>query len=185
MAGTPPEQRESRSPGIFVAQRAEPLPVEPSPLRQRLVEAIATGAFSAKRFVVGLVEDWRKRDPAFRWKAGIVASWIGISAFSLHVATSGPEDPASNSLGAYVAITHTAMGWGLLLDNQSDRPWEAVEVVVNGEWVHRRERIGPEEKVVLGPFQFQKGDQTPPADLSIDSVRVGTRRGAVSPQLVR
>lgn len=178
MSHTPQDRR------IFVAQRPDPLPSAPVSLWGRFREVGGEALFASRRLVRDLLSDWKRRDPAFRWKTGIVAAWLGISLVSLHVATSGPSDPASNALGAYVAVTHTAMGWGLLLDNRSNRPWEEVEVVVNGEWIHRRDRVEPDEKVVLGPLQFSRGGEHPPAELSVESIRLHTRKGQAAPNWV-
>lgn len=168
-----------------MAQRADPLPTEPLGTGPRIREFAAEAIHSVRRSVLGFLEEARGWEPAFRWKAGIVAGWIALSLVCLQVATSGPQTAPSNSLGAYVALTRTAMGWGLLVENQSSRRWEAVEVVVNGRWTHRRETIDPDEKVVLGPFQFLQGDENPPADLPIESVSVHTRRGSATPSVVR
>lgn len=150
-------------------------------LRERLEEA----AFTLRRHARDNWDDFRRRDRYFQWKAAIVAVWTAVSLLSIRVAMARPDDPAANGLGAYAAVTHTTMSWGLLVHNRSDEPWKHVRVVLDGGWVHERAQIAPDEKVVLSPAQFSRGGQSAPEDLAIHAVRIETDDGDARPTLVR
>ena len=171
-----PQQR------VAVAERpALPRP----PLRERVSDALDEAWFTLRRTARDSWEGFRRRDRFFQWKAGIVAAWTLVSVFSIRVAMAGPDDLSSNGLGAYAAVTHTTMSWGLLVHNRSDERWSRVRVVLDGGWVHERAQIGPDEKVVLSPAQFSRAGQTAPLDLTFDRVRVETDDGDATPVLVR
>ncbi len=156
-------------------------PSGPARLRAWLEEAL----FLARRFAEDTWDDFGRRDRYFRMKAAILAVWVATSVFSFRVATAGPSDPAANGLGAYVAVTHTTMSWGLLVHNRSDEAWKDVRVVLDGGWVHQRAHVAPDEKVVLSPGQFSRGGQPAPDELSIGSVRIETDDGDAAPPVVR
>lgn len=172
-------------PTIVTAERPEPLPEPPRPLRERIRDGAGELTFRARRAFEEAVEDLRRRDRFFRYKAAIVAAWVLLSLVGIRVATFGPDDPASNRIGAYVALTRTSLGWGLLLHNRSDEPWTEVRVEIPGGWVHERERIEPDEKVVLGAGQFRREGRPAPAELTIEKVRIRTDQGSASPRVVR
>lgn len=178
----PPERA---GPRLFVAQRQEPLPEERRPLPDRLREGAGDLAFHTRRFFEESLDDLRRRDRFFRLKAGVLAAWIALSLVAFAIATGGTTDPAGNGLGAYVALTRTAMGWGLLVDNRSDEAWTSVRVILNDEWIHERMAIGPNEKVVLGPGQFHRKGEAAPLELEIESVHVAADEGSASPAVVR
>ncbi|WP_373048103.1 hypothetical protein [Vulgatibacter sp.] len=170
---------------ITTAERPTPLPAPPRSRGEVLRDAAEEGLFQLRRFAAESWQDFRRRDRFFRWKALIVAGWTVVSIASIRVAMAGPEDPAANGLGAYVAVNHTSMGWGLLVHNRSDEEWTAVRVELEGGWVHERPRIGPDEKVVLSPGQFRRGDLAATDALAIGSVEIDTDEGSATPPVVR
>lgn len=180
MASPPPSPPPASPPRVAVAARPPP----PPRLADRVREAVEEALFALRRFVRDNWDDFRRRDRYFQWKAAIVAAWTVTSLISIRVAMAGPDDPSANGLGAYAAVTHTTMSWGLLVHNRSDDTWSDVRIVLDGGWVHERARIGPDEKVVLSPAQFSRGGEKAPLDLAIRGVRVETADGDATPRLV-
>lgn len=172
-------------PRISVANRPEPLPEPPRPPAERLREFAEEALFQIRRVARESWEDLRRRDRFFQWKAAIVAAWTLCSIVSIRIATATPADPADNGLGAYVALTHTTMSWGLLVENRSDEPWTDVRVILDGGWVHERPLIAAEEKVVLSPSQFLRDGVPAPQDLEVAGLRIETNEGSVTPPVVR
>ncbi len=108
-----------------------------------------------RRLVSGARDHLRDQDRFYAWKAGIVGAWIALSVLALGIAGSGgPTAPDDNSLKAYVVATPSLMSWGLLIHNRSPRAWTSVEIVADGH-AHRRPRVEPDERLVLGPEQFE------------------------------
>jgi hypothetical protein len=137
-----------------------------------------------RRWVLDLWEDLRTRDQFFQWKACILAGWLVLSFTCLAVARSGGASPADNSLRAYASITRTSMSWGLLVHNQSSKPWTKVEVVLEGGYVHRRDRLEPDERVVISPSQFRLGEATASQDQEPAAVEIRCKQGNAKPALV-
>lgn len=130
-----------------------------------------------RRTLADLREDLRHRDRWFAWKAGIVASWIVLSLVCLGVAGSGGADrPARNGLDAYVVVRSSSLSWALLVENRSGKPWTSIALEVDGH-TFRQERLGPDERLVLGPTQFVADGEPLPADRPPRSARLSTAEG--------
>ena len=172
-------------PKISLASRPTPLPEPPRTPAERMRELAEEALYQVRRFALDTWDDFRRRDRWFRWKAAIVVAWTVCSIVSIRVATATPADPADNGLGAYAALTHTTMSWGLLVENRSDEAWTGVRVILDGGWVHERRTIAAEEKVVLSPAQFLRDGEPAPADLEVAGLRLETDDGDATPPLVR
>jgi hypothetical protein len=77
-----------------------------------------------------MVQDFRNSDRFFKYKAAVVATWFVLSSTSIGVACSGGE--STNALGARLVIAGDAREPIFMVKNDSERPWQDVEVVVNG-----------------------------------------------------
>jgi len=126
-----------------------------------------------------LVDDLRTRDRFFRWKAAIVAGWIALSVVSLGVARSGDAPaPGENRLKAYVVIRPTTMGWGLLVHNQSRKPWRGVEIRLDG-YTYRASSVAAGEQLILGPFQFERDGAPLPGEHVPRAVEIAADQGTM------
>lgn len=137
-----------------------------------------------RRVARSVAQELRAQDRYLWWKVGIVASWLGLSLLALQIATAPPIQEPTNSLGAYASVRRTALSWALLIHNRSDRPWTGVRVLLDAGHVFERERMEPDERVVLSPWQFSLDGEAPADDALPREVRIETRGGSASPILV-
>ncbi|AKU91005.1 hypothetical protein [Vulgatibacter incomptus] len=146
-----------------------------SAVRRASDEAFVRG----RRLVLDVVDDLRTRDRFFRIKAAIVAGWLALCFVSLSIAGSGRSAPDANGLRAYAVLQHTSMGWAVLVHNRSSRPWTRVELELDGAAARPIARVGPDEKLVLGPSQFQLGVAPLGATHRARQIKVSTEQGRV------
>lgn len=142
--------------GLYVAQRAVPIPTEPRGWKGKLADAAEELLVTARRSARDLAENYRSRDRFFKLQALIVGAWVLLSGSSMWIATGGPPDPAANALRAYVTLEPTTMGWAVMIENRSRRAWRSVEIHLDHGFMHSRAQVEPGERLVLGPRQFSK-----------------------------
>lgn len=146
-------------------------------------ERLLAAGKRAKEEFARIVASVRAWDRYFRLRLVVVSTWAALALLAIGIARSGGE--TSNPLKAYVALRQSSLGWALLVHNQSNRPWREVTIELDGGHVHGRETIGPDEKLVLSPWQFQMpgGGEGPGVPPKAVSLRVG--RTEVRPPLHR
>lgn len=149
----------------------------------RMGEELGARSIAAWRWAEGALEELRGRGRIFRLRLAVLSGWALLSTLSLLVAFSTPRSPGVNALRAYVAVKETSMSWALLVHNRSEAPWHGVEILLDGGHSFRRERIDPDEKLVLSPGQFSldgalRLEERPPR-----SVKILAAEGAVTPVL--
>src|SRR4051812_5359769 len=82
----PPAPRPASSPGpkkVITAARAQPIEEDKGPLKDRLKSGASDAALNALSIAKEAVADFKSADRYFKFKAGIVAAWVVLSAFSL------------------------------------------------------------------------------------------------------
>lgn len=126
----------------------------------------------------------RTWDRFLRMRLVVLGGWAALSLLAIGIARSGGEAEADNTLNAYVALRTSPLGWALLVHNRSDEPWREVAIELEGGQVYARDVIGPDEKLVLSPWQFaDDGAEAPDAPPRGVSLRVGRER--IRPTLSR
>ena len=145
----------------------------------RTLGARARGAFQL------FVESMRARDRYFWQRSAVLGTWAALSLLAIGIARSGGADEADNPLQAYVALRDSAMGWAILVHNRSDEPWLDVAVEIDGGRAYRAERIEPDQKVVLSPWQFVGEDGKPASGGPPRGVVLRVGRKVIRPPLSR
>jgi hypothetical protein len=127
---SPPKKKAA----VFSAARAQPLEPEstqPKRLSKERIEATASDTvLNAFSILSEVIEDFKNADRFFKYKAGVLSSWLLLSAFSFVVAC--PQNPHSNVLEASLLLAGDASRPIYLLQNDSSTDWNQVEVLVNG-----------------------------------------------------
>lgn len=127
--------------------------------------------------VARIVASVRAWDRFVQMRLAVLAIWGALAILAIGIARSGSAEDASNPLHAYVALRKSPLGWALLVHNRSEEAWTEVAIELDGGQVHMRDAIGPDEKLVLSPWQFVDAEgeaarADPPRGVSL---RVGER----------
>jgi len=151
----------------------------------RLLASLRAAAARSKEELGRLADSIRSWDRYFRMRIAVLGSWALLSVLAIGIARSGGADEADNALQAYLAVRESALGWALLVHNRSERPWTDVALELEGGHVHRLDRVDPDQKLVLSPWQFVRGDgeaapAVPPREVAL---RVG--KTVIRPALSR
>jgi len=129
-----------------------------------------------------LLRSVRAWDRYLRMRIAVLSVWGLLALAAIGIARTGAGAEADNPLQAYVSVRRSAMGWALLVHNQSERPWRDVAIELDGGRTYRREVVEPDEKLVLSPWEFAADggevSREPPRAVSL---RVG--RKVVRPPL--
>ena len=156
---------------IESAARIKPLEAVRS--RPPLAEMVKEGATDAALNAAGALRDaWADLRSSDRWskyKVGIVAGWMLLSAAGLYVAY--PRDPGpKNTIGARLVKSKVVDTPVFMIVNDSGRPWEDVVIEVN--YAHRAAvpRVAAEQ-----PDNSVSLDV--PKDLEVVQLHVRTSRG--------
>lgn len=159
------------------AARAAPQAEEKLPLQKRLVTEGSNLALNVAAMGREAVEDFRHRDRFFKYKALIVAVWVGLSATSLGVACPG-TGLKTTDLGAKVLLSPIAGRPSVTIRNMSGKPWLDVLFVVNRDWRASVARVEPQQDTTLTPKQLLgPGGKTAPADMAFVEMEMRTSDG--------
>jgi hypothetical protein len=159
------------------AARAQPLAQKQSSLtKDRLKSGAENTALNALSILRETWEDFRNSDRFFKYKAAIIALWIGLSVTSFAVACPGTGN--SNRIGAKLVTTEVSGRPVVSIQNAGDDKWEDVLVLVNTSYRAAVASIDPDQTVTLTPKQWVGPDgQTAPSDLKVSDVEVRTSEG--------
>lgn len=149
---------------------------------ERLLASARTLAGRAREEIVRILASMRAWDRYLRMRVAVLATFGLLSVAAIGVARSGGAAEADNRLNAYVSVRTSALGWALLVHNQSGKPWRDVVIELDGDRILQREILVPDEKLVLSPWEFEGGaeNRSPPTSVSL---RVG--RVVIHPPLAR
>lgn len=130
-----------------------------------------------------LVARYRAQSRYFKWRSWIVAAYALIAITSVVMAL-----PPSNSIDAYVVPTRDFRNRIIVsVENQSEKPWTRVRLVLDDVWVFERDELPPGEKVTPNITQFVKikspDKENAPESLQPKVLRVETAQGKYQMQL--
>lgn len=151
----------------------------------RLLASLRRLATRAREVIQPFVESMRARDRYFWQRSAVLGAWAALSLMAIGIARSGGAGEADNALQAYVALRDSALGWAILVHNRSDEPWVDVAVEVDGGKTYRAERIEPDQKIVLSPWQFVGEDGKPASGRAPSGVVLRVGRKVIRPPLSR
>ncbi len=119
---------------VVSASRLKPVPAPSGRIsKERLREGTADVVLNGLSILSEVLDDFRRSDRFFKYKAMVLAGWVLLSVTSVIVACPG-GDSSSNSFGARLVVAGTPAEPIYMVKNDSDRSWENVEVLVNGHW---------------------------------------------------
>ena len=111
-----------------------------------------------------LAEGFRRSDRFFKMRVGVLTGWAALTLLTLSIAC--PSAGPANSLGADVRVLREAIVGGaqVMVRNDSDEVWTDVTVTLDGEWTYRQPTLRPDDELVVGTTQFQRGGEALPPD---------------------
>lgn len=131
MKSTPsnPNMRAVRS-----AMRDEPVSAEPKKKLDKaaLKEGAIDTLLNSVSILSELADDFRSSDRFFKYKAGVLITWLLLSVSSVGVAC-GNQGP-TNDINAVLVVGGDAARPIYLVKNESLEVWQDVEVSVNGQY---------------------------------------------------
>jgi hypothetical protein len=151
----------------------------------RLLTSLRAAGARSKEELARLAASIRSWDRYLRMRIAVLGSFAVLSVLAIGIARSGGADEADNSLHAYLALRDSALGWALLVHNRSEEPWTDVVLELEGGHVHRMDRVDPDQKLVLSPWQFvrEDGEAAPRTPPRVVTLRVG--KTVIRPALSR
>ena len=174
-----PRVSSTSNPRVMTAARTEPLPKEPeAPLGKRLQSEASNLGLNLVSMAKDALEDFRRRDRFFKYKAFIVAGWFALSATTLGIAC--PQGGlAVGEMGARVVVGTTPGRPSLVIYNESDETWKDVRFTVNKEFGAYVAKVDPKSYVTLTPKQLLRPNGQPaPSDLVMRDLEIKTEDGS-------
>jgi hypothetical protein len=160
------------------AARAQPLPAAPAPkkaARERFKESATDVVLNSVSILGEVLEDFRTSDRFFKYKALVLTLWFALTVGAFGVAC--PSDGPSNEIDARLVVSGDQANPIFMVKNESNRDWENVEIVVNGEY---RSTLATMEKmggnVTLSPaVLFDANGKRAPSSLHITDITLIVR----------
>jgi hypothetical protein len=139
-----------------------------------------TAEDQALNAVAVVKEGWAgflRTDRFFKYRALIVASWLGLAAVGLVIAW--PEEGIHTTrIGARLVMGEDPQHPVYMLMNESDEPWTQVLVIANGQWRAAADRVEPGKELAVTPKQLVgKDGAAAPADLHLTDLELRTHKG--------
>ena len=157
---------------VVSASRLQPVPEPKGRITGgRLREGAADVVLNGVGILGDVVEDFRRSDRFFKYKAMVLGVWVLLSVTSFMVAC--PGGGSSNSFGARLVVAGSASEPIYMVKNDSDHQWDNVEVTVNGHWHATAAQIEPNREWVLSPVLLFDAEGHPAgSDLKVSDIEV-------------
>ncbi|MBF5041018.1 hypothetical protein FGE12_01335 [Aggregicoccus sp. 17bor-14] len=177
----PPPSAGTSRPAMRAVSAARATPLAPAgpppPLGKRVSAALTNAGLNALAYAREAVEDFRRRDRFFKFKAMVVAAWVLLSVSGVVVAC--PSGALSaGEMGARLVVNAERVPPIILIYNESKEPWQDVTVVVNRQYrassgsVAAGGNLTLTPKLLLGP-----GNVLAPLGLHVTDVELRTSEG--------
>ncbi len=161
---------------VVSASRLQPVPAPSGRISgAKLKEGAADVVLNGVSILGDVMEDFRRSDRFFKYKALVLGIWVLLSITSVMVACPGGPSQ-SNSFGARLVVAGTAKEPIYMVKNDSDKQWVNVEVVVNEHWHATADHIDANGEWVLSPvllFDSTGHPADPALKVSDIDVKVG------------
>jgi hypothetical protein len=144
-------------------------------------ERFAEAALNAAGAVRDHWTDFRSSDRRFKYKVGIIAAWLLLSAAGFMVAY--PRNPGpKNTIGARLVKAKVLDTPVFMIVNESGEPWENVVVEVNYAYQAAVRHVSPQHPDNNITLEARKllgeGGAPAPSDLKVVQLHVRTSDGA-------
>ncbi len=101
-------------------------------LSRASIEASAADTVLNAFSILGeVIEDFKNADRFFKYKAGVLTSWLLLTVLSFAIACPGSDAP-TNGIDARLVIAGETARPVYMIRNDSDTDWNQVEISVNG-----------------------------------------------------
>lgn len=122
-----------------------------------------------------LAEDFKRSDRFFKYKVGIIAAWLALSALGVIVAI--PRS-GGNSLDAKLTVTTVVGDRVYSLKNLGKKPWTEITVVANGTYRLAAPQVEPNEMLTFEAKRLTGANGQPaPRDLNVTDMILKTAEG--------
>ncbi len=155
------------------APQAAPPPGTQPITKERLREGTIDTVLNATTILGELMEDFRNSDRFFKYKAGVLFTWLLLSVTSLGVACP-PSDQSSNDLEARLIANRSEATPVFMVKNDGTDPWENVVITVNGKYHATMTRIegGGGNVTLTGAVLFDADGKRAPSSLVITDIEM-------------
>lgn len=121
-----------------------------------------------------VIDDFRRADRFFRYKALVIGLWV--FSFVVTLAVAYPGESASNDANARLVIAGDADRPVYMITNEGKAPWTDVRITVNGTYQATATTIPPNGYLTLsGAVLFDKGGQRAPDGMAIRDIVLDVR----------
>jgi hypothetical protein len=163
---------------------AAPSRSAPRPDRLAAAHRVARDATGmAKDLARDLAEGYRRSSRYLRMRAAVAGTWSLLALGTLWLAC--PSSGTRNALGAEIQLAESIVGTQVVVQNDSERAWTEISLVLDGGWRYERKTVRPGEKLILGVTQFRKDGAPAPGDLRPRSIRIDCEQGQVAGPLTQ
>jgi hypothetical protein len=149
------------------AARAQPIAPAGAPAPGAIKERVKEEASSAALNVLAILretwDDFRSSDRYFKYKAGIIATWIALSIATFVIARPGVPAgiEAENELSARLVVAKSGERTVYMLQNESDLPWTNIVVTANGRYAARVKELPARKDIAFTLDKFLAPDGQP------------------------
>lgn len=160
------------------ASRLQPLPDEPPKklTKERLREGAIDTILNSFSILGEVVEDFRRSDRFFKYKAGVITLWLALSVGAFGVAC--PSTGPSNDIHAVLVVSGEASAPIYMVKNDSSDVWQDVEIIVNdGAYRSTMSQLAAEggSATLSAAVLFDADGKRAPAKLNISHILVKVR----------
>jgi len=157
-------------------------PKEPSDKKAAAKEVFLDVLYDAKSLVLEMVDDFKASDRFFKYKAGVIGSWVLLSVLAMIIACPSNPGMRSNSLDARILIKQVpALDrsiTALYIENTGDDDWGDALLKLNNVFTHSIPDLKAGAKAVVTIEKFSgPGGKTPPSDLKPQKLEITCKRG--------
>jgi hypothetical protein len=159
------------------ASRLEPLPGEASRqlTKERLQEGAADTVLNSVSILAEVIEDFRRSDRFFKYKAMVITLWLllSVGAFGVACPSTGP----SNAIHAQLIVSGEASAPIYMVKNDGTDAWQDVEIIVNGRYRSTMTQLSGEggSATLSSAVLFDTEGKRAPARLAITEIVVKVR----------
>lgn len=186
----PPPRPSVSSPRLQAVQsanRAQPLaPEAPQKLTgKQLQEGAVDTLLNSFSILSEVVEDFRRSDRFFKYKAMVISIWflLVIGSFGVACPSTGP----ANDINAVLVVSGDAAAPIYMVKNDSSDTWQDVEIIVNGAYRSTMSQMPKEggSATLSSAVLFDENGKRAPGKLQITDIVVKVREPQAEVSLLR
>lgn len=176
---SPPRPPSVSNPGLRAVSASRPHPLAgeaPKKLnRERLQEGAVDTLLNSVSILGEVLEDFRRSDRYFKYKALVLTLWLATSVGAFGVAC--PSTGPTNDIRAVLIVSGDANTPIYMVKNDSSEPWQGVEILVNGAYRSTANQLAAEggSATLSAAVLYDADGKRAPARLAITEITVKVR----------